>query len=108
VGQRVVAGGAHVGGVVVVSGAELVRDVLIPVYEALGLEWDSDTVGSVEAEVPGITWDQVEGAILTAFGARFDLEERRLDTETLAGASEASSSSRAQAQARLYSDGTLA
>ena len=66
VGQRVVAGAAHVGGVVVVDDADTVRDVLLPVYEALDLAWDPATVGAVDLEVPGVTWDQVEGAVLTA------------------------------------------
>ena len=84
VGQRVVAGAAHVGGVVVVDDADTVRDVLLPVYEALDLAWDPATVGAVDLEVPGVTWDQVEGAVLTAFGGRFDLDEGRLESETLA------------------------
>ena len=39
IGQRMITGGAHVGGVVVASGDEDIRGVLVPVYEALGLEW---------------------------------------------------------------------
>jgi octanoyl-[GcvH]:protein N-octanoyltransferase len=88
VGQRVVSGAAHVGGVVVVSGAERVREVLIPVYEALELSWDPATVGSVEDEVPGTGWDAVAGAILDAFAARFDLEEATLPETVLARALE--------------------
>jgi octanoyl-[GcvH]:protein N-octanoyltransferase len=83
VGQRVVSGAAHVGGVVVVHDADTIRDVLLPVYEALGLAWEPATVGSVEAELPDVTWDQVEGAILTAFGKRFDMDEGRLEPGTL-------------------------
>ena len=55
VGQRLISGAAHLGGVVVVRDSAGVRDVLIPVYEALGLEWDPETTGSVEDEVPGVT-----------------------------------------------------
>jgi octanoyl-[GcvH]:protein N-octanoyltransferase len=84
VGQRVVAGAAHVGGVVVVHDADTVRDVLLPVYEALDLAWDPATVGAVDLEVPDVTWDQVEGAVLTVFEGRFELDEGRLDPETLA------------------------
>ena len=51
IGQRVIKGAAHIGGVIVVAGRERVRDVLVPVYEALGLEWDPATAGSVEDEV---------------------------------------------------------
>ena len=52
VGQRVVAGGVHVGGVVVVDGAERVNGVLRPVYAALGLDWRPEATGSVADEVP--------------------------------------------------------
>jgi len=86
VGQRVVSGAAHVGGVVVVDGADRVRDVLIPVYEALELPWDPATVGSVEDEVPGTGWDAVGEAILEAFAVRFDLEEGTLPATVLARA----------------------
>lgn len=88
VGQRVVADAAHVGGVVVVTGGDRVREVLLPVYDALELEWDPATVGSLEDEVPGTTWEEAEEAILDAFAARFDLEDGDLTEETLALARE--------------------
>src|SRR3954453_18516791 len=47
VGQRLIRGGAHLGAVVVAAGAERVREPLVPVYEALGLEWDPASAGSV-------------------------------------------------------------
>ncbi len=53
VGQRLVRGAAHVGGVIVVDDSARVRDVLIPVYAELGLEWRPSTVGSVADEVGG-------------------------------------------------------
>jgi hypothetical protein len=40
-------------------------------------------VGSLGDEVPGTTWEEAEGAILDAFGARFDLERGDLAEETL-------------------------
>jgi octanoyl-[GcvH]:protein N-octanoyltransferase len=88
VGQRLIAGAAHVGGVVVVSGADRVRDVLIPVYAALELWWDPSTAGSLEQEVPGVTWDAVAGSIVTAFGRRYDLDEGHLSADTLSQAAE--------------------
>jgi octanoyl-[GcvH]:protein N-octanoyltransferase len=86
VGQRVIAGAAHVGGVVVVSDAGRVRDVLVPVYAALGLAWDPATAGSVQDEVPGSGWEEVEEAVLDRFRARFDLEEGTLSEAGLARA----------------------
>jgi len=75
VGQRVVAHAAHVGGVVVVGGSDLVRDVLVPVYAHLGLEWDPATVGSLEDERAGISWAEADRAIVGQFVARHDLQE---------------------------------
>jgi octanoyl-[GcvH]:protein N-octanoyltransferase len=88
VGQRVVAGAAHVGGVVVVTDAASVRDVLVPVYEALALDWDPATAGSLEDEVPGLTWDEAAAAIAAAFGERYDLEPGGVPPATLALAEE--------------------
>jgi octanoyl-[GcvH]:protein N-octanoyltransferase len=82
VGQRIIDGAAHVGGVIVVTGATRVREVLLPVYEALGLDWDPATVGSLADEVPGLGWDQAAEAVETAFGERFHLREARVDDET--------------------------
>jgi lipoate-protein ligase A len=85
-GQRIIAHAAHVGGVVVVSGADRVRDVLVPVYAALGLEWVPATAGSVEGEVPGTRWEDVEEAVLGRFATLFDLEEGELPEVALARA----------------------
>jgi octanoyl-[GcvH]:protein N-octanoyltransferase len=75
VGQRLVQHAAHVGGVVVVSGADRIREVLIPVYEALGLAWDPSTVGAVAEEVPGVGWDDTAAALESALA--IDREVRR-------------------------------
>jgi octanoyl-[GcvH]:protein N-octanoyltransferase len=82
VGQRIIDGAAHVGGVIVVTGTTRVREVLLPVYEALGLDWDPSTVGSLADEVPGLGWEDAASAVEQAFGERFDLREARVDDET--------------------------
>jgi lipoate-protein ligase A len=51
IGQRVIAGGAHVGAVIVVRGAGRINDVLGSVYEALELDWDPAATGSVAREL---------------------------------------------------------
>jgi lipoate-protein ligase A len=84
VGQRIVARAAHVGGVVVVGGSQAIRSVLTPVYGALDLGWDPETVGSLQDEVPDVTWGDVERAILDRFAERFELTEGWLDPATLA------------------------
>ncbi len=78
VGQRLVQHAAHVGGVVAVDGADRIRDVLVPVYDALGLDWDPATVGAVSEEAAGVTWDDVVGAIERA--VRSGIASRLTDT----------------------------
>jgi len=84
VGQRLVAGAAHVGGVVVATHAKRLANVLVPVYEALGLDWDPATAGSADDESPGSGPDTVAGAIVAELAARHELVEATLDPETLA------------------------
>ena len=88
VGQRLVRGVAHLGGVVVVTGTAALRDVLIPVYDALGLDWDPATAGSVEDELPGVTLEQVTEAIVAELAERYELTEGTFDERTLARAHE--------------------
>jgi octanoyl-[GcvH]:protein N-octanoyltransferase len=83
IGQRLIANGAHVGGVVVATGAGRLRDALAPVYEALELDWDPSSAGSIEDEVPGATTESVAGAIIEVLAERHDLVEASLDRETL-------------------------
>lgn len=75
VGQRLVRGAAHIGGVVVVDDADAIRDVLIPVYRALAIDWDPRTAGSLADRSPGLDTGVVEQAIIEGFSARFDLAE---------------------------------
>jgi len=84
-GQRVIKGGAHMGGVVVVDGADRIRDVLVPVYAELDLDWEPATTGSLADERPGIGWDDVRAALEAEYAAAYDLERASgLDAETLA------------------------
>jgi hypothetical protein len=78
VGQRLVRKAAHIGGVIVAGGEDSIRDVLIPVYSALGVAWRPETVGSVSAEVGGAGIDDVENATRAAFERRFEIVETTL------------------------------
>lgn len=84
VGQRLVSGGAHVGGVVVVEGAGRINSVLVPVYGALGIDWRPEATGAVADEAPGVTWEGVAEAIRAEYAERCELEPADLDEETLA------------------------
>jgi octanoyl-[GcvH]:protein N-octanoyltransferase len=79
VGQRLVRRAAHIGGVVVVDQGHRIRDVLIPVYRALGLDWDPRTAGSLADRSPGITTKLVNKAIEKQFARNFTLVEEALD-----------------------------
>lgn len=70
VGQRVVRGAAHVGGVIVVDGSAVVRDTLKPIYDSLGYEMADEAVGSLRDERADLDREQVFDALLG------DLEER--------------------------------
>jgi octanoyl-[GcvH]:protein N-octanoyltransferase len=65
--QRVIRGGSLLGATIVVRDGARVRAVLRDVYRALALEWDESTAGAVEDEVPGVTLDAVESAVLDSF-----------------------------------------
>ena len=84
VGQRIIAGAAHVGGVIVVGDSARVREILLPVYAALGLAWDPATAGSVEDEVGPVTVADVEAAVLAELAGRYRLVEGGVSPEALA------------------------
>jgi octanoyl-[GcvH]:protein N-octanoyltransferase len=65
--QRLVRGASLLGAVVLVRGGARVRAVLEDVNAALALEWDPATAGAAEDEVPGLTVDDVERAVLDAY-----------------------------------------
>ena len=88
IGQRLVSGAAHVGGVIVVGGSGRLRELLVPVYDALGLEWDPATVGSVEDEVGPVGLDAVEEVLLARLARDWELVPARLDPDVLALAGE--------------------
>ncbi len=82
VGQRVIRGATHVGGVVVVGHSKAIREVLVPVYDALALDWEPASVGSLEDELGALDPERVERAILDEFGERYELVPGSLLDET--------------------------
>jgi len=73
IGQRVVRGAAHTGGVLVVGGSSRIAGVLVPVYETLGLTMDPSTIGAVEDVAPGVDTPAVAAAMLTAVSEVADI-----------------------------------
>ena len=65
VGQRLVRGAAHVGGVIVVDGGRRIAEVLVPVYRALGLTWEPRTSGDLRDFVPEVSAQSVTDAVVS-------------------------------------------
>jgi octanoyl-[GcvH]:protein N-octanoyltransferase len=83
IGQKLIRGAGHLGGVLVVENAARVRGVLVPVYAALGLEWNPSTAGAVSDEAPEATLDRAEEALIEGLRGTYDVEEAPLDPLTL-------------------------
>lgn len=83
VGQRLITGAAHVGGVIVVDKGTAVADVLVPVYRDLGLVWDPATSGDLASAIPGLTWENVKDSVLNSFGRMTEFDEAPIPREAL-------------------------
>ena len=84
VGQRLVTGAAHIGGVVVVGGSTRIRDILLPVYKALDLAWDAESVGSLKDELAGVSIEDAHQAVVDEFASRYELVNASVSKDTLA------------------------
>ncbi|MBW2384273.1 MAG: lipoate--protein ligase family protein [Deltaproteobacteria bacterium] len=88
VGQRVIRGAAHVGGVIVAEDANRVREVLGPVYRALELEWDPASAGAVADVATGATPGTIREALVEELRITHAPEWACFDAATLARADE--------------------
>ena len=70
VGQRVIRGGAHMGGVLTLGGSDRLRAVLGPVYERLGFGFQPETAGGIQDFDPGLGVEDVLGSMLRMLAAR--------------------------------------
>jgi octanoyl-[GcvH]:protein N-octanoyltransferase len=84
IGQRLIAGASYMGGVLVVSDATRVNELLTPVYAALGLDWDPARTGAVVEAADDGAWLSVVEALLAEYAGSYDLIETTLDDDTLA------------------------
>lgn len=75
IAQRVRRSAAWTEGVLLVTGADRVRDVLVAVHEALGLAWEPCTVGAVEDLAPGAGWHDVAAALRAELATGHELVE---------------------------------
>jgi lipoate-protein ligase A len=83
IGQRMIRGAAHLGFVIAVKDAALIRQVLDPVYASLGLAWNPDTVGAIDDELAAVGLSGVEEALLDRIRSDSTLVETSLDQATL-------------------------
>jgi lipoate-protein ligase A len=84
IGQRMIRGGAHMGGVVVASGGSEIARVLEPVYRALGLDWDPSTSGSAAEELNReVDAGELEETLIAELAKHYDLVDGELDEETM-------------------------
>jgi lipoate-protein ligase A len=80
IAQRITKSASYTEGVIVVTGGERVRDVLVPVYAALDLEWDPSTAG----DLGGPELEDVEHAVVERLAREHDLDPHdQLDAATL-------------------------
>jgi octanoyl-[GcvH]:protein N-octanoyltransferase len=80
ISQRVTKSASSTEGVLVVRGGDRVRDVLVPVYAALGLDWDPATAG----DLGGPSVGDVQETIIARLARDHALAPAELDAETLA------------------------
>ncbi|HKR98592.1 MAG TPA: lipoate--protein ligase family protein [Candidatus Dormibacteraeota bacterium] len=83
IGQKLIKGAGHLGGVLVVGESARIRNVLVPVYDALGLEFIPATAGAVEDDLPSVSMDEVDEALMMELRTSYEVTEEPLDPETL-------------------------
>ncbi len=84
VGQRLARDAAHVGGVIVVTGAEAINEVLLPVYGALGVEFDPATTGALADVIPSVTVGGVVAAVVAELEGLGEISPATLSSELVA------------------------
>lgn len=88
VGQRLARSAAHVGGVLVVGNTAAVRDVLVPVYQALDIEWMPETAGSINDIAPGIAVPNVIDVVVRILEQDHTIVPAPIDQATVTRARE--------------------
>ena len=81
VGQRLAQDAAHVGGVIVVTGTDLINEVLDPVYGALGIEFEPSATGALTDLLPAMTITEVAQAIVAELALVGEISSATLPSE---------------------------
>ncbi|MFB9775398.1 lipoate--protein ligase family protein [Brevibacterium otitidis] len=82
--QRVTADGWLFSSSIVVTDPEPIRAVLTDVEDALGVEWDPATGGSISEVHPEVTVEAVAAAVESAYGAAYAVVDASFGEATLA------------------------
>ena len=80
ISQRVTKSASATEGMVVVGGGERIREVLVAVNAALGVDWDPATAG----DLAGVSLEDARDAFLARVARDRSLEPAELDSDTLA------------------------
>lgn len=88
VGQRLAKSAAHVGGVIVIDGADQINEVLRPVYGALGVDFDPAATGALREMRSDLTATEVADAVVAELRAVADVEESTLSGRLIAAGRE--------------------
>ena len=79
ISQRVTKSASATEGMVVIEGGERIREVLVAVNAALGVDWDPATAG----DLAGVSLEDARDAVLARVARDRPLEPAVLDTDTL-------------------------
>lgn len=82
VGQRLTRTAAQVGGMIVLSNPDEINEVLVPVYQALGVPMDPAATGSV-ADVQSVNASELSDALANEIAGGRPIERVTLDEATL-------------------------
>ena len=74
---------SHVGGVIVIDGADAINNILHPVYGALGVDFDPTATGALRDQAPDTTIPQVAEAIVDQLEALGEVSRGTLSVETV-------------------------
>jgi len=64
VGQRLIRGAAHIGGVIVVTDADLINRPLHAAYRYLDYDWMPEATGALDESLPGLSTERVAANLL--------------------------------------------
>ena len=87
IAQRIVANAVYVGGFIAVSNADLIKEILVPVYSHLEIDWNPNTVGSLENYKSDIKKNDVIDAIKNRLSSFYKIKQLSIEQALIQDAS---------------------